>query len=295
MQAYITAGYCWSSHFHARRLRLPHWILVIFGPSTKACPRHDVRHLGFDQQYPAVNATGWSPLPQGEPGCRTTHGKNLCPLGSFVTGFSTCHTLLAFYRNNHTPYQILVAGASGGRHGASRFFAPSCPLPCSPTHRGIGLGVLTRALAGLLDLFPVLGVLGLKFRDTVLVPGDPHRPIRGMHRGLGVVVPLFLALAYEHTYDGHVFGLLLARRTTGRLPPSPARHAPLRLEVHGHPLRPLRGGGDGVRGRRGEVEELMRERRDELIDNHLQRHQGSGPPLRVHDGDMPVRTAQHLL
>jgi hypothetical protein len=73
------------------------------------------------------------------------------------------------------------------------FFAPACPLTCSPTHREIGLGVLARA--GLLDLLPVLVVLGLKFRDTVLVPGDPQRTIRGMHRGLGFVVPLFLALA----------------------------------------------------------------------------------------------------
>src|SRR5215831_16719383 len=70
---------------------------------------------------------------------------------------------------------------------------PSCPLPCSPAHRGIGLGVLSRALAGLLDICPVLVILGLKSRDTVLVPGDPQRTIRGMNRGLGSVVPLFLA------------------------------------------------------------------------------------------------------
>jgi hypothetical protein len=28
-----------------------------FGPSTKACPRHDFRHLGVDQQYPPVFCT----------------------------------------------------------------------------------------------------------------------------------------------------------------------------------------------------------------------------------------------
>jgi len=177
--------------------------------------------------------------------------------------------------------------------GASRFFTPSGPLACSPTHREIGLGVLARA--GLLDIFPVLVVLGLKFRDTVLVPGDPQRTIWGMNRGLGFVIPLFLALALEHTHDWHGFVLLLEQRTTRRLPPSPARHAPLRLEAQGHPLRPLRCGGDGVRGRRGEVEELVREHRDERVDDRLQRHQGSGPPLLIHDGDMPVGAAQHLV
>ena len=39
------------------RLLLLRWILAIFGPSTKACPRHDFRHLGVDQQYPPVLET----------------------------------------------------------------------------------------------------------------------------------------------------------------------------------------------------------------------------------------------
>ena len=50
-----------------------------------------------------------------------------------------------------------------------------------------------------------------------------------------------------------------------------------------------------MRGRRGEIEEIMRERRDELIDDRLQRHEGGGPPLLVYDGDMPVRATQHLV
>jgi hypothetical protein len=36
------------------RLLLLRWILAIFEPSMKACPRHDFRHLGVDQQYPKV-------------------------------------------------------------------------------------------------------------------------------------------------------------------------------------------------------------------------------------------------
>src|SRR6266581_2831160 len=49
-----TGGYCWSSSFHAIRLLLLRWILAIFGPSTQAGARYDFRHLGVDQQYPAV-------------------------------------------------------------------------------------------------------------------------------------------------------------------------------------------------------------------------------------------------
>src|SRR5262249_54563908 len=50
----LTPGYCWSSYFHVIRLLLLRWILAMFRPSTKACPRHDFRHLGVDQQYPPV-------------------------------------------------------------------------------------------------------------------------------------------------------------------------------------------------------------------------------------------------
>jgi hypothetical protein len=72
---------------------------------------------------------------------------------------------------------------------------PSCPLPGSPTHRWIGLGVLARARADVFDILSVLIILGLKFRDTVLIPGNPSRAIRGMHGRIGLMVPLFLALA----------------------------------------------------------------------------------------------------
>src|SRR6266568_5779110 len=57
-----------------------------------------------------------------------------------------------------------------GPHASS---TPSCPLPCSPAPRWISLGVLARARAAVLDIFPVLVILGLKFRDTVLIPGKP--------------------------------------------------------------------------------------------------------------------------
>ena len=30
-------GYCWSFYFHAIRLLLLYWILMMFGPSTQAC------------------------------------------------------------------------------------------------------------------------------------------------------------------------------------------------------------------------------------------------------------------
>ena len=60
-------------------------------------------------------------------------------------------------------------------------------------------------------------------------------------------------------------------------------------------LRTLRRWGNGVRRRRGEVEELLRERRDEGVDDRLHRHQAGGPPLLVHHGDMPVGAAMHLV
>jgi hypothetical protein len=75
----------------------------------------------------------------------------------------------------------------------------------------------------------------------------------------------------------------------------PQRATLPRLGERAHPLCALRRGGDGVRRGRREVEELVRERRDERVDNRLERHQGGGPPLLVHDGDMPVRAAQHLV
>src|SRR5215467_3714717 len=51
----------------------------------------------------SVKSTNWSPLPQGQPECRTTHSKNLRSLDSSSAGFSTCRTLLAFYCNENTP------------------------------------------------------------------------------------------------------------------------------------------------------------------------------------------------
>ena len=105
---------------------------------------------------------------------------------------------------------------------------------------------------------------------------------------------LFLALASEHPHDWHG-GVLLFEDAPAVDSTRPRRATLPRLGARAHPLRALRRGGDGVRGRRGEIEELVRERRDERIDDRLQRHEGRGPPLLVHDGDMPVRAAQHLL
>ena len=157
------------------------------------------------------------------------------------------------------------------------------------------MGVLARARTHIFDLFPVLGILGLKFRNAVLIPGNPQRAIRGMNGRMGFEVQFFLALAYEHPHNWHGCVLLLERLTRSRLPVLPgARRAPS-LGEHAHPLRTLRRGGNGMRWRRREVEELVREGRDELVEDRLQRHQGGGPPLLVHDGDMPVRAAQHLV
>jgi hypothetical protein len=57
--------------------------------------------------------------------------------------------------------------------GEYRSPTPSCPIPRSPAQQWIGLGVLARALAGVLDIFPVLVILRLKFRDTFLIPCNP--------------------------------------------------------------------------------------------------------------------------
>ena len=48
------------------------------------------------------------------------------------------------------------------------------------------------------------------------------------------------------------------------------------------------------RGRR-QIQELLRECRDELVDDRLHRHQRGGAPLLVHHRDMPVGTTLHLV
>jgi hypothetical protein len=42
-----------------------------------------------NRQKSPIYATGWIPLPQAPLACRTTHFKNLCPLGPSVAGFAT--------------------------------------------------------------------------------------------------------------------------------------------------------------------------------------------------------------
>ena len=83
--------------------------------------------LGVDQQYPPVKWSGRRPLPQGQPRYRTTHYKNLCPLGSLSAGFST-----------RTAYRWCAALALllGWMHGV----APAVLLHCvlvSPQDNGI--------------------------------------------------------------------------------------------------------------------------------------------------------------
>src|SRR5262252_1373437 len=49
-----------------------------------------------------VFATGWRPLPQGQPRCRTIHSNNLCPLDSFSPCFLTPSILLPMQRSRHS-------------------------------------------------------------------------------------------------------------------------------------------------------------------------------------------------
>jgi hypothetical protein len=117
---------------------------------------------------------------------------------------------------------VVEHGARPARlvHGCTAPILPGAP---SPTHRRISLSVLAHTLTGVLDIFPVLGILGLKCRDTVLIPGDPSCAIRGMNRRMGFVVQLFLALASSHTHDWHGFVLHLEQRNRCRLHASQAR------------------------------------------------------------------------
>ena len=48
-------------------------------------------------RLPPVILTRCIRLPQRQPGCRTTHAKNLCPLGSSAVGFSTRSVVQAFH------------------------------------------------------------------------------------------------------------------------------------------------------------------------------------------------------
>src|SRR4051812_43058515 len=65
-----------------------------------------------DAQNMPVMWTGWRPLPQVLPESRTTHAKNLCPLGSSAAGFSTLRTLLACERRPNPSYQVLRTSSS---------------------------------------------------------------------------------------------------------------------------------------------------------------------------------------
>ena len=95
-------GYCWSFYFHVTPLLSRCRIFSTSGPAITAYARHYRRHFEDDQQYPPVSSTGWTPLPQGYSGCRTTHAKNLCPLGCSSACFSTPRAKLAKgKRGNH--------------------------------------------------------------------------------------------------------------------------------------------------------------------------------------------------
>ncbi len=62
--------------------------------------------------------------------------------------------------------------ATASSHTRARPALPSCPMPCSPAHRRIGLGVLARACAGVLDIFPV-GSIRSFLRKTIVLLRAP--------------------------------------------------------------------------------------------------------------------------
>src|SRR5713101_2397160 len=49
-----TARYCWSTSFQATRPLLVLRFFHVLGPSKTAYARHNFRHFGVDQQYPAL-------------------------------------------------------------------------------------------------------------------------------------------------------------------------------------------------------------------------------------------------
>jgi len=96
-------GYCWSTPFKVLGVLFLGGVSSAFLPSKKACWTHIFRHVGVDQQYPPVKSTGWIWALWGQPGCRTSRSKNLCPLASSAADFSTLRILLTFYSGHHPP------------------------------------------------------------------------------------------------------------------------------------------------------------------------------------------------
>jgi hypothetical protein len=67
---------------------------MCMGRIPSVCTRHCGCKAGA--RLSPVFATGWIDSLRAQPACRTTHSKNLRPLGSSSAGFSTLPTLLAF-------------------------------------------------------------------------------------------------------------------------------------------------------------------------------------------------------
>jgi hypothetical protein len=107
------------------------------------------------------------------------------------------------------------------------------------------------------------------------VPGRPLQAVPHLESGCTAVHPL---------HD--------CPRCAGQLARSTMRP---RLGCRACTLRALRCWGDGVCWGRGEIEELLRQRGHEVVDDRLHRHESGRPPLLVHDGDMPVGAAIHLV
>ena len=73
-------------------LTIRDWLIFLSGTTV---PRSCCLCSGGARKT-AVSSTGCLPLLQRQLRCRTTHVKNLCPLGSSPAGFSTTHILLVF-------------------------------------------------------------------------------------------------------------------------------------------------------------------------------------------------------
>ena len=142
------------------------------------------RYRGYCSTHGRVNAL-WRPLPKLGSGQIRVHAQHDMPIIMPSTRPATWrgHAAdLALSRIVPTAVPRLglaasrpsgVSGSCTQAQSSVQTALTSYPMPRSPTHRRCRLGVFARARAGVLDIFPVLVILGLEFRNTVLIAGDP--------------------------------------------------------------------------------------------------------------------------
>jgi hypothetical protein len=131
-----------------------------------------------------VKSTGRSPLLQRQSGCRTTHGKNLCPLGSSPAGFSTPRTLLFFSRRRNPPSRVLCGRTAVVprciclRWRGTRLCLLQSLSPCSPYYNDL-IPAISPAPQRAIYVSTALPSMHVKARDVhPLLPLDApwHRP-----------------------------------------------------------------------------------------------------------------------